>query len=153
VSSLWEKITPTESIGKLLFIAPMAICHHLKVLSSILPFSDSPLIFKNMPILFTSTKKYSASKTLFGNSIYEIAGDDMDELFHLKIVVPVMIVGLANFVFVRQIKLIWQNQKINVKNISLRETRISFQALFQALCVYFAHYFMIWDVLLNGMRN
>jgi hypothetical protein len=84
VSSLWKKITPIESIGKLLFIAPMAIFHHLKILSSIPSVNDSPLIFKNMLVLFTSTKKYSASKTLFDNAIYEIAEDDADELFHSK---------------------------------------------------------------------
>ncbi len=79
-----KKITPTELIGKLLFMAPMAICHHLKISSSIPPVNDSPKIFKNMPVLFTSTKNYSASKTLFGNAIYKIAKDDADELFHSK---------------------------------------------------------------------
>ncbi len=62
----------------------MAICHHLKILSSIPPVNDLPLIFKNMPVLFISTKKYSTSKTLFDDAIYEIAGDDVDELFHTK---------------------------------------------------------------------
>jgi hypothetical protein len=84
VSLLWKNITPTESIGKLLFIAPMAICLHLKILSSIPSVNDSLLIFKNMPVLFTFTKNYSASKTLFDGAIYEIAGDDADELFHSK---------------------------------------------------------------------
>jgi hypothetical protein len=65
-------------------MAPMAICHHLKILSSIPPVNDSPLNFKNMPVLFTSTENYSASKTLFDNAIYEIAEDDIDELFHSK---------------------------------------------------------------------
>ncbi len=37
-----------------------------------------------MPVLFTSTKNYSASKTLFDNAIFEIAEDDTDELFHSK---------------------------------------------------------------------
>jgi hypothetical protein len=37
-----------------------------------------------MPVLFTSTKKYSASKRLFDKAIYEIAEDDADELFHSK---------------------------------------------------------------------
>ncbi len=37
-----------------------------------------------MPVLFTSTKKYSASKSLFHKAIYEIAKDDVDELFHSK---------------------------------------------------------------------
>ncbi len=62
----------------------MAICHHLKILSSIPPVNDSPLIFKNMPVLFTSTKNYSASKTLFDNAIYVIAEDDADELLFSK---------------------------------------------------------------------
>ncbi len=84
MSLLWKKITPTESIGKLLFIAPIAICHHLKIYASIPPVNDSPLIFKNMPVLFTSTKHCSASNTLFGDAIYEIAEDDADELFHSK---------------------------------------------------------------------
>ncbi len=79
-----KKITPTESLGKLLFMAPMAIHHHLKILSSIPLVNDSPLIFKNMPVYFTSTKNYSASKSLFHEAIYEIAKDDADELFHSK---------------------------------------------------------------------
>ncbi len=62
----------------------MAICHHLKILSSIPLVNDSPLIFKNMPIFFTSTKDNSASKSLFHKAIYEIAKDDVDELFHSK---------------------------------------------------------------------
>jgi hypothetical protein len=41
---------------------------------------------------------------LFDNAIYEIARDDADELFHSKVVVPVMIVGLGNVVLVRQLK-------------------------------------------------
>ncbi len=62
----------------------MAICHHLKILSSIPLVNDVPLIFKNMPVLFTSTKNYSTSKTLFDHAIYKIDGDDADELFHSK---------------------------------------------------------------------
>jgi hypothetical protein len=62
----------------------MAISHHLKTLSSIPSDNDSCLIFNNMAVLFTSTKKYSASKILFDNAIYEIAEDDADELFHSK---------------------------------------------------------------------
>jgi hypothetical protein len=65
-------------------MAFMAISHHLKILSSIPAVNDSCLIFKNMPVLFTSTKKYSASKTLFDNAIYKITEDEADELFHSK---------------------------------------------------------------------
>jgi hypothetical protein len=79
-----KKITPTESLGKLLFMAPMAIRHHLKMLSSIPLVNESPLLLKNMPVLFTSIKIYSASKSLFDNAIYKIAGNNPDELFHSK---------------------------------------------------------------------
>ncbi len=37
-----------------------------------------------MPVRFTSTKNYSASKTSFDEAIYEIAEDEADELFHSK---------------------------------------------------------------------
>jgi hypothetical protein len=86
VSSVYvvEKNNPYKINWETSILAPMAICHHLKISSSIPPVNDSPLIFKNMPVLFTSTKKYSASKTLFDKAIYEIAGDDVDELFHSK---------------------------------------------------------------------
>jgi hypothetical protein len=57
-----KKITPTELIGKVLFMAPMAISHHLKILSSTTPVNDSCLIFKNMPVLFTSTKNIQHQK-------------------------------------------------------------------------------------------
>jgi hypothetical protein len=79
-----KKITPTELNRKVSFMAPMANSHHLKILSSIPSVNDSCFIFKNMPVLFTSMKNYSASKTLFDNAIYEIAEDDADELFHSK---------------------------------------------------------------------
>jgi hypothetical protein len=91
-----KKITPTELLGKLLFMAPMAISHHLKMLSTISPVNDSPLDLKNMPVLFTSMKNYSESKSLFDDAIYEIAEDDTKELFHSKIYLPIMIVGLGN---------------------------------------------------------
>ncbi len=106
MSLLWEKNNPTELLGKLLFMAPMAISHHLKMLSSISPVNVSPLVLKNIPVLFTSMKNYSASKTLFDDAIYEIAEDDAEELFYSKIFVPIMIVGLGNTVFVRRLKLI-----------------------------------------------
>ncbi len=65
-------------------MAPMAIFHPLKMLSSISPVNDSPLVLNYMPVLFASTKNYSSSKTLFEDAIYEIAKDDTDELFHSK---------------------------------------------------------------------
>ncbi len=79
-----ESVDVSLMIGKVLFMAPMAICQNLKILSSITPVNDSPSIFRNMPVLFTSTKYYSASKTLFNDAIYEIVEDDADELFQSK---------------------------------------------------------------------
>jgi hypothetical protein len=128
----------------------MAICHHLKISSSILPVNDSLSIFKNMPVLITSAKNYSASKTLFDKSIYEIAGDDADELFYSKNSVPVMIIGLGNIVFVRQLKLIWQNQQLM---LIWQNQKLNVGKIFQALCFYFAYYLRVWDVLLNCMQN
>jgi hypothetical protein len=114
------------------------------MLASISPVNDSLLVLKNMPVLFTSMKNYSASKPLFDDAIYEIAEDDPEELFHSKKkFVPIMIVGLGNTVFVRQLKLIWQSQKINVKKIISGNRRINFQANFQALCVCFTHFLKI----------
>jgi hypothetical protein len=40
-----------------------------------------------------------------------------------KIFVPIMIVGLGNTVFVRQLKLIWQSQKINVEKNQLHKKK------------------------------
>ncbi len=62
----------------------MAISHHLKMLPSISPVNDSPLVLKNMSVLFTSMKNYSASKSLFEDAIYQIAEDDTEELYSLK---------------------------------------------------------------------
>jgi hypothetical protein len=39
-----KRITPFETLGKILFIAPMAISHHLKILSSVSVVNDSPMI-------------------------------------------------------------------------------------------------------------
>jgi hypothetical protein len=139
--SVVEKITLLESIGKILFIAPMAICHHLKILSSIPAVNDSLSIFKSMPVLFTSAKNIQHQKhCLMSRFMKQL---EMTGMFYStqKIVAPVMIIGLGSIVFVRQLKLIWRNQKLNVKKI------------FQALCLYFAYYLRIRDVLLNCMQN
>ncbi len=54
----------------------------LVAVADISPVNDSPLVLKNMPVLFTSMKNYSASKSLFDDAIYEVAEDDAEELFH-----------------------------------------------------------------------
>jgi hypothetical protein len=68
-----------------------------------------------MLVFFTFTKKYSASETLFDKSISEIAGDDLDELFLSKNSCTSHDCRIGEYFFVRQLKLIWQKQKINVK--------------------------------------
>jgi hypothetical protein len=99
-----KKITLTTLIGKLLFMAPMAICHHLKILSSIPLVNDSPLILRNMPVLFASTKNYSASKRLFHKAVYEIAKDDVDKLFHSTNSCTNHDYRIGEYYFVRQLK-------------------------------------------------
>jgi hypothetical protein len=86
-----KKVTPMETLGKLLFMTPMAICHHLKICSSISPGDESQLFLKKMPVLFTSIKNHSASKCSFDNAIYKTAGDKADELFTQRTVVPIMV--------------------------------------------------------------
>ncbi len=89
--------------------------YHLKILSSNPAVNDSLSIFKNMLVLFTSAKNYSASETLFDESTLKQL--EMMGMFYStqKIVVPVMIIGLENIVFARQLKLIWQNHKLNIE--------------------------------------
>ncbi len=66
-----KRITPFESPRKILFIEPMAISHHLKILSSVSVELDSIMIFKNLPVLFMSMTNYWASEELFNHSVYE----------------------------------------------------------------------------------
>ncbi len=79
-----KRITLFETLGKILFIAPMAISYHSKILSSVSVVNDSPLIFKIMPVLFSLARNYSASEKSFEKSIYETAGDDEGVLFFSK---------------------------------------------------------------------
>ncbi len=64
-------------------MAPMAICHHLKMLPSV-SLVNEPTLKKKMPVLFTSVENYFASKSAFDNAIDKSAGDEADELFHSK---------------------------------------------------------------------
>jgi hypothetical protein len=124
-------------------MAPIAICHHLKILSSIPSVNDSPFVFKNMPVLFTSTKNYSASKTLFDNAIYEIAEDDTDELFHSKNSCTNHDCRIGKYCFCEAIKVDLEESEDKRQKIISRKRRINFQAHSQALCVCFAHYLKI----------
>jgi hypothetical protein len=119
-------------------MAPMAICHHLKILSSIPPVNESSLFFKNMQVLFTSTKKYSESKTLFDNAINEIAEDDADEQFHSKNSCTSHDRRIGEYCFCEALKLIWQNQKINVKKTASEKQESAFKQSFK-YCVFALH--------------
>ena len=125
-----KKITPTELLGRLLFMAPMAICHHLKILSSTPLVNHSPLIFKNMPVLFTSMKKFSASKSLFDDAIYEIAEDDAEELFHSKNICTNHDCRIGEYCFCEAIKVDLAESEDKRQKISLRKRRINFQVHF-----------------------
>jgi hypothetical protein len=134
-------------------MAPMVISHHLKILSSNPSVNDSCLIFKNMPVLFTSMKNYSASKTLFDKAIYEIAEDDADDLFHSKNSCTNHDCRIGKYCFCEAIRVdLAESEDKRKKNIP-RKRRINFQAHSQALCVCFTHYLKILNVLLNCMRK
>jgi hypothetical protein len=62
----------------------MAISYHLKILSSVSVVNNSPSIFKNMPVLFTSARNYSASEKSFEKPICKTAGDDKGVYFSQK---------------------------------------------------------------------
>jgi hypothetical protein len=88
-----KRITPFETLGKILFIAPMAISYHLKILSSVSVINDSSFsprqeIIKHQKSCLMSqfTKQLEMTKCYFSQ----------------KIVAPVMIEGLGYIVFVRQ---------------------------------------------------
>ncbi len=66
-----KKIIPTETLANLLFMAPMAICHHLKMLPSVSLVNEPTFLFRKMPVLFTSIENYFASKSAFDNAIYK----------------------------------------------------------------------------------
>jgi hypothetical protein len=96
-----------------------------------------------MPVLFTSTKKYSTLKTLFSNAIYEIAEDDTDELFHSKNSCTNHDCRIGEYCFCEAIKVDMAKSEEKRQKIISRKRRISFQAHSQALCVCFAHYLKI----------
>jgi hypothetical protein len=124
-------------------MAPMAICHHLKILSSIPLVNDSPLVLKNTPVLFTSTKNYSASKSLLHEAIYYKAEDDMDELFHSKNSCTNHDCRIREYCFCEATKVDLAESEDKRQKIISRKRRINFQAHFQALCVCFVHFLII----------
>jgi hypothetical protein len=131
----------------------MAICDHLKILSSIPPNNDSPLIFKNMPALFTSTKHCSASKKLFDNAIYEIAEDDVDELFHPKNCCTSHDGKIGEYCFWEAIKVDLAESEDKRQKNQPQKNKNQLSSTLLSTCVCFALYLRIYDVLLNCMRN
>jgi hypothetical protein len=111
-------------------MAPMAISYHLKMLSSISPVNDSPLVLKNMLVLFTSMKNYLTSKSLFDNAIYEIAEDDAEELFHSKNICTNHDCRIGEYCFCEAIKVDLAESEDKRQKISLRKRRINFQVHF-----------------------
>jgi hypothetical protein len=83
-----------------------------------------------MPVLFTSWKHCSASKTLFDNAINEIAEDDVDELFHSKNSCTSHNGRIGEYCFCEAIEVDLAESVDKRQKISLRKTRINFQALF-----------------------
>jgi hypothetical protein len=131
--ALWELFgSSLEALSELSgrsgeLVAVVSISHHLKMLSSISPVNDSPLVLKNMPVLFTSSKKYLASNTFFDNAIYELAEDDADELFHSKNYCTNHDCRIGEYCFCEATKV---DLAESVKKIILGKRRINVQAHF-----------------------
>jgi hypothetical protein len=136
---LWQKVTPMEMLGKIFFMAPMAICHHLKILSSISPVDESPLFLKNMPILFTSIKNYSASKRSFDNAIYKTAGDKADELFHSKNSCTYHGLKIGEYCFCEAMKVDLEESEDKRKKNHTRKKTNQFSSIFFKHYVFASH--------------
>ncbi len=91
-------------------------------------------------------KNYSASKSLFddaineiaeddADTIYEIAEDDAEEPFHSKNICTNHDYRIGEYCFVRQLNLIWQSQKINVKKSASEKEESTFKQTFKH-CVF-----------------
>ena len=74
-----KRITSKETLANLLLMAPIAICHHLKMLPSSLIVNEPTSLFRKLPVLFTSKENYFESKRVFDEAIYKIAGHKANE--------------------------------------------------------------------------
>jgi hypothetical protein len=80
-----------------------------------------------MPVLFTSIINYSASKTLFDDAIYEIAGDDTDELFHSKYNCTSHDCRIGEFCFCEAIKVDLAESEDKRKKIASEKQELAFR--------------------------
>jgi hypothetical protein len=132
-----KRITPFETLGKILFIAPMAISHHLNILSSVSVFYDSPMIFKNMVVLVTLARNYSVTEKSFDESIYKTARDDKGVLFFSKNIVPVMTVGLGNIPFCEAVKVVVAESEVKPHKNQLLSRKTQLSSTASLLCILF----------------
>jgi hypothetical protein len=128
-----KRLTPFETLAKILLIAPLAISCHLKILLSVSVVNDSPIIFKNMPVLFTLARNYSAS------SIYKTAGDDKGVLFFSKNSCTSHDCRIGEYLFCKVVKVdVAESEVKHHKNqLSSRKNQL------QAPCLYFTYYMRI----------
>jgi hypothetical protein len=105
-------VSPPEFIGAILFNAPQAILHHLKMkvadddhLKMKSPNNEPALFFQLVPVLFTSCSKYSESYESFEKSMQTMSNE------YCKIV-PDRCTNQKSrsgeFFCVKQLKLIWE---------------------------------------------
>jgi hypothetical protein len=136
-----KKVTPIERLGKVLFMTPLAICHHLKMLSSISLVNESLLFLKNMLVLFTSIKNYSASKRSFDNAVYKTAGDKADKLFHSKNSCTYHNLRIGEYCFCESMKVDLAESKDKRQKNHIRKKRNNFSSTFSStmylLCTLF----------------
>ncbi len=136
-----KTITPTETLANLLFMAPMAICHHLKMLPSVSLVNEPTFLFRNMPVLFTSIENYFPSKSSFDNAIYKIAGDEADELFHTKHNCSYQDLRIGEYCFCEAMKVDLAESEDKRQKIIFGKEKS--KALFQAQYICFAPFLKI----------
>ncbi len=125
----------------------------MKILSSIPPVNDSCLIFKNMPVLFTSTKNYSASKTLFDEAIYEIAEDEADELFHSKNICTNHDCRIGEYCFCEAIKVDLAESEDKCQKNHFQKKKNQFSSTLSSTVCLLHTLFEDLECLLNCMRK
>jgi hypothetical protein len=79
----------------------------------------------------------------FDNAIYKTAGDKADELFHSKNSCTYHDLRIGEYCFCEAMKVDLAESEDKRQKIISRKRQINFQALFQALCICFAHFLKI----------
>jgi hypothetical protein len=106
-----------------------------------------------MPVLFTSTKNYSASKTLFDEAIYEIAEDEADELFHSKNICTNHDCRIGEYCFCEAIKVDLAESEDKCQKNHFQKKKNQFSSTLSSTVCLLHTLFEDLECLLNCMRK